>query len=1071
MFTDFFIRRPIVASVISILIVLIGAITYPSLPVAQYPDITPPVIQVTATYPGASAQVIADTVAAPIEQKVNGVPGMIYMESTSASDGSYTLKVSFELGTVPDMASVLVQNKVSTALPSLPEDVKRIGVTTDKVSSNIITILSVAPKKGEPEGKFSDLFLSNWMTVNLVDEIKRIPGVGDAKVYPVKDYSMRVWLDPERLKARALTVVDVINALKEQNVQVAAGVIGQQPAPAGTAFQYNVSTLGRLSSVDEFENVIVRAEGSRVIRVKDVARVELGGKSYDTGGRYEKIPAAVMIVYQAPGGNAVQVAKDVQSLMTAKTPALPEGTAFDTVYDTSKFVLSAIDAVFHTFFEALALVLAVVLIFLGSLRSSFIPMLAIPVSIIGTFFFCQIAGFSVNLPVLFGLVLAIGIVVDDAIVVVENVERVMKEFHLPPKEATSKAMGEVLGACISIGLVLMAVFVPTAFLPGISGSLFRQFALTIAASTGLSVLCAVTLSPALCGVILKAHAKDHKPNFFNRGFNWMFDKVSTAYGNFIRFIVHPGVIAFTLAGFAACTLAVVWSFTQVPTGFVPLEDRGVVLAEIWMPDAASLERTIVCVERVEEAFATTDGIRNYTSIPGLSMINGAGSNYALLFGGLEDFDERLPRGRGLDVIMAELKQKVAKIPDGIVIIFTLPAVDGVGQASGFDLRVQDRGSVGRETLGAVVREFVVDGNAQSKLRNVNSAFRSGVPQLFADVDRERVKQMGIPLQDVFSTLSGYLGSAYVNDLNLFGRTWQLNVSADSRFRATAADVNRLEVRSPSGKMVPLGTMVDVRDMLGPDRIIRYNLFPSAIVQGVPGPGVSSGESLDLVEDMAKAKLPSGMSAEWTALSYQEKQIGSQTIVVFAMALIIVYLILAALYESWTVPLSVILSIPLAVLGAMGGLMLRGMDNNVYTQVGLVLLVGLGAKNAILIVEFAKALREQGKGIVEAAAESSRQRLRPILMTALAFILGVLPMMIAKGAGAASQQAIGTAVFYGMIGNTVLGLVFTPVLYVVIQAVREKFVGPPKPAAVAATAGAPAHAASAAPGAHDEHATH
>ncbi len=1052
MFTDFFIRRPIVASVLSILIVLIGVITYPTLPVAQYPDITPPVIQVTAMYPGASAQVIADTVAAPIEQKVNGVPGMIYMESTSASDGSYALKVSFELGNDPDIASVLVQNRVSTALPQLPEEVKRVGVTTDKVSSNIITILSLAPKDPASAGRFSDLFLSNWLTVNLVDEVKRITGVGDAKVYPVKDYSMRVWLDPERLKARGLTTVDVINALKEQNVQVAAGVIGQQPAPAGTAYQYNVTTLGRLSDISQFENVIVRAEGTSILRVKDVARVELGGKSYDTGGRYAGIPATVMIVYQAPGGNSVQVAKDVQALMAAKTPSLPEGVAFDTVYDTSKFVLSAVDAVFHTFFEALALVLAVVLIFLGSLRSSFIPMLAIPVSIIGTFFFCQIAGFSVNLPVLFGLVLAIGIVVDDAIVVVENVERVMKESHLPPKEATSKAMHEVLGAVISIGLVLMAVFVPTAFLPGISGQLFRQFALTIAASTGLSVICAVTLSPALCGVMLKPHAPDHKPNFFTRGFNRVFDALSSAYGGFVRFLVHPGVIAFTLAAFAASAFAVVWTFTKVPTGFVPLEDRGIVLAEIWMPDAASLERTTAAVAQVEQAFATTDGIRNYTAIPGLSMINGAGSNYGLLFAGLEDFDERLPRGRDLNTIMAELRQKTAAMPDGLVQVFTLPAVDGVGQASGFDLRVQDRGNVGRETLGALVREFVADGNSQSKLRSVNSGFRAGVPQLFADVDRERVKQMGIPLQDVFSTMSGYLGSAYVNDLNLFGRTWQLNVSADSRFRSRAEDVKRLEVRAPGGRMVPLGTLVDVRETIGPDRVIRYNLFPSAIVQGVPAPGVSSGESLGVVESMAKAKLPPGVSMEWTALSFQERQIGNQAIVVFAMALILVYLILAAQYESWTVPLAVILSIPLGVLGAMAGLMYRGMDNNVYTQVGLVLLVGLGAKNAILIVEFAKAAREQGKGIVEAAAEASRQRLRPILMTALAFILGVLPMMVASGAGAASQQAIGTAVFFGMIGNTLLGLVFTPVLYVVIQAIREKFVGAPKPipAAPAAT---------------------
>jgi HAE1 family hydrophobic/amphiphilic exporter-1 len=1057
MLAEFPVRRPIVATVISILIVIMGVVAYPTMPVAQYPDITPPVVQVTTNYPGASAQVVADTVASPIEQQVNGVPGMIYMESTSASDGSYTLKVTFELGTNIDIASVLVQNRVNIAMPKLPDEVKRNGVITDRVSSNVVTVFSLAPVDDEAAARYDDLFIANYLTINVFDELRRIRGVGDAKVFPAKDYGIRLWLDPERLKARDLTTMDVINALREQNVQVAAGAIGQPPVPSGQAYQYNVSTLGRLSTIEQFENVIVRADGNRLLRVKDVARVELGGKSYDLLARFMGTPAAAMVVYQAPGGNAVQVAGDVRALLESKGESLPDGLEFQIVYDTSEFVLSAIEGVFHTFYEALALVLAVVIIFLGSLRMSVIPMLAIPVSIIGAFFFAKIFGFSVNMPVLFGLVVAIGIVVDDAIVVVENVERVMKETHLPPKQATVVAMKEVLAPVISITVVLMAVFIPTAFLPGISGQLFRQFALTIAASTFLSGLCAVTLTPALCGVILKPHKEGHKPFIVVRLFNQGFDALANGYARLVKFLVHPAVVLFTLAGFAACVVGIVWTFTKVPTGFVPLEDRGMVMIDLWMPDSSSQERTLAAVEKVEAILSDTEGVRNFTALPGFSMINNNGSNYALFFIGLEDWDERLPKGRDLDTIMTDLRQRTAKIPDGLCIVFSLPAVDGVGSASGFDLRLQDRAGIGRPAMGELVQSIVADGNAQSKLRGVNSAFRAAVPQLFADIDRERVKKLGIPLQDVFSTMSGYLASAYVNDFNLFGRTWQVNVSADSRFRSTLDDIKRLEVRTPDGQMVPLGSVLRVEETMGADRVIRYNIFPAAVVQGQPAPGVSSGEALRVVENMVTAKLPPGTSFEWTALSYQEKLVGNQAIVVFAMALLVVYLILSALYESWFIPLSVILSIPLAVLGAMGGLMWRGMDNNIYTQVGLVLLVGLGAKNAILIVEFAKAYREQGKPIVECAVEASRLRLRPILMTAFAFILGVLPLMIATGAGAASRQAIGTAVFFGMIGNTFLGLIFTPVLYVVIQTLTERVFGAPKPAGEAILPeAAPAH---------------
>ncbi len=1039
----FFIRRPVFAAVIALLVILMGVVAYPTMPVAQYPDITPPVIQVSAVYPGANAQVVADTVASPIEQEVNGVPGMIYMESTSASDGSYTLKVTFELGTEIDIASVLVQNRVSIAEAKLPEEVRRNGVTTDKVSSTVITVFSLAPVNEAATEEFDDLFLSNYMTINMLDEVRRIQGVGDASVFPVKDYGMRIWLDPERLKARNLTTMDVIGALREQNVQVAAGVIGQAPAPQGLAYQYAISTLGRLDDVEQFEDVIVRADGDRLTRVRDVARVELGSKSYDVLARSNGVPAAVMIVYQAPGGNAVQVSEEVEKLLEAKRDALPAGLEFSTIYNTAEFVVSAIEGVYQTFVEALVLVLLVVIVFLGSLRASIIPMVAIPVSIIGTFFFASLFGFSINMPVLFGLVLAIGIVVDDAIVVVENVERIMRDERIPRREATEKAMGEVIGPVFSTTLVMMAVFVPASFLPGISGQLFRQFAITIAVSTGLSSVAALTLSPALCGLILKAREPGDEGNWFVRSFDRVFDTVSGGYARLIRLLTHRAVIGFTLLGFAACLVLTVFTFTRVPTGFVPEEDRGLVLVEVWLPDSASQERTLEAAKKVERILSEVDGIENYTVLPGYSFINQNGSNYAMFFAGLEDWSVRLPKGLDFETIMADIRARSASVQDGLVIVYSLPAVDGVGNATGFDLRVQDRAGVGRMAMQEIVQNLVANGNAQSKLTGVNSAYRSGVAQLYVDVDRERVKKLGIPLEDVFATMSGYLGSAYVNDFNLFGRTWQVNVSADSRFRANPEDILSLEVRKPDGVMVPLGGFVKVDETMGPDRVVRYNLFPSAVVQGQPAIGVSSGEALTIMDDMTAEVLPPGVTSEWTALSYQERQVGNQAIIVFGMAMVIVYLILAALYESWFTPLAVILSIPLAVLGAMLGLMLRGMDNNIYTQVGLVLLVGLGAKNAILIVEFARAYRLQGKSIIDSAVEASRLRLRAILMTAFSFILGVLPLMIATGAGAASRQAIGTAVFFGMLGNTMLGLIFTPVLYVLIQWFTELLFGAPK----------------------------
>jgi HAE1 family hydrophobic/amphiphilic exporter-1 len=1037
MFSLFFIRRPIVACVIAILIILMGSVAFPTLPVAQYPQIAPPVIRVSTIYPGASAQVIADTVAAPIEQQVNGVEGMIYMESTSAADGSYTLNVSFEVGTNVDIASVLVQNRVAIALPQLPDEVRREGVTTDKVSTSIVSVLALTPKDPAKTPDFSDLYLANYLLINVNDEVKRIPGVGDTLIRPGKDYGMRIWLDPDKLKARNLSTVDVNNALREQNVQVAAGVIGQPPVPGGEGFQYTLTTQGRLQAPEDFANIIIKADGNRVVRIKDIGRVELGARAYDTLGRVDGVPSALMVVYQTPNGNSVEVAGKLTTLIGDLSRNLPDGLEFKTIYNTSDFVVSAIDEVYRTIFEATALVILVVFIFLGSVRSTLIPIAAIPVSLVGTFFAMKLFGFSINLPTLFGLILAIGIVVDDAIVVVENVERNLVEFHLAPKEAASRAMIEVFGPIIGISLVLMAVFLPTAALPGISGQLYRQFALTIAASTFFSAVCALTLSPALAGVILREHAQGKKHNIFKRGFDRAFNTVTALYARLVRFLVRPAVIGVALACFAAACLLTVWAVRSVPTGFVPNEDKGLIVMEVRLPDSASQERTLDVIKKVEQIAASTDGTNHTGAFQGFSLIAGNGSNYGVVFVGLKPWSYRVPKGEDINTLLGTMRRKLAGIEEGFVLAFYLPAIDGVGNAAGFDLRLQDRGSVGREQMQQFVQELVTDGNAQSKLRNVSSPYRAAVPQLYANIDREKAKKLGISLDDVFGTLSVNLGSAYVNDFNQFGRTWQVNVQAEGRFRYRADQVKLLQVRNAAGNMVPLGSILDVNESMGPDRVIRYNLYPAAAINGNNAPTASTGEAMAVVEDMIQKKSPQGIGFEWTALSFQEKRAAGTAGLVFLLALTVVYLILAALYERWGTPLVIILSIPLAVLGAMLGLLYRGMDNNIYTQVGLVLLVGLGAKNAILIVEFAMANREKGMGTVDAVVEAARLRLRPILMTAFAFILGVLPLVNATGAGAASRQAIGTAVFFGMIGSTFFGLLFTPVLFVAVTGVTER----------------------------------
>jgi HAE1 family hydrophobic/amphiphilic exporter-1 len=1032
MFSQFFIERPIFASVISIVIVIAGSVTLLGLPVSQYPEITPPTIEVSATYPGANAQVISETVAAPIEQQVNGVEDMIYMSSTSASDGSYKLTVTFEVGTNLDIAQVLVQNRVKLAEPNLPEDVKRQGVNTKKKSTNIIMFISLF----SPKGRYDELFLTNYATLRIRDELSRVAGVGEVMVFPQSDYSMRVWLDPYQLRSRVLTTQDVLNAIKEQNVQVAAGQIGQPPAPRGQSFQYPVNVLGRLSEVEQFEDIIVKTEGGRITRLKDVARVELGGKSYDITSRMNGAPSASIGVYQLPGANALDVATDVRALMAQMSRLFPEDMEYAVPYDTTIFVDESIKEVFITLFQAAGLVFLVLFMFLQDWRATLVPAVAIPVSLIGTFAVMSALGFSLNMLTLFGLVLAIGVVVDDAIVVVEacvtHIER-----GLGAKQAAIKAMGEVSGPVIATTLVLLAVFVPAAFLPGITGQMYRQFALTIAVATVFSSINALTMSPALCALLLRPPKK--VKNVFFRGFDKAFTKVESGYNGVARTLVRRTAIMMLL--FLGLGFLTGWQFVKVPLGFLPIEDQGYVIASVQLPDASSLERTTEVLDQIDGILKSTPGVENWVSLGGFSLIDGTNSsNAATVFIVMKPWDERTTPDVSQAAILGNLQRQLFGIKEAIAFVFPPPGIPGLGVAGGFQMQIQDRGDAGLLELGQMVGELIVDGEAQSGLSNLNSTFRVTVPQLFAEVDREKAKKLGVSLNEVFGTLQAYLGSAYVNDFNKFGRTWQVKVQADHKFRVEPQDIRQLEVRNAEGAMVPIGTLVKVERTLGPQTIMRYNLFPSAAITGQAAPGFSSGQALTLMEHMADVKLPTSMGYDWTGMSYQEKKVGSESIVVFALAIVLVFLVLAAQYESWTNPTAVILVVPLAVLGTVVALLMRDFDNNVYTQIGIVLLIGLASKNAILIVEFAAEQRKQGLSIVESAATAAQLRFRPILMTAISSIAGFMPLVVAAGAGAASRQAIGTAVVGGMIAATIMSLLFTPVFYVVMQSLSERLSG-------------------------------
>ncbi len=1025
----FFIERPIFATVISLVIVLIGGIAGWQLPVEQTPDITPPTVVVSTSFPGASPEVVADTVGVPIEQEVNGVENMIYMSSQCTDDGGYSLTITFEVGTDVDMATVLVQNRVNIATPKLPDEVKREGVKTDKRSTNMVLMVNMI----SPDRRYDEIYLSNYVGTQIKDVLSRVPGVGSVQVMGAKDFGMRLWLDPNRLRSMQLTVNDVVQAIQEQNVQVAAGQIGAPPSPPGQQFQYTVNTLGRLSDPEQFAEMIVKVgQEGRLVRVGDVARVELGAQAYNWSVELDGAPSIALAIYQLPGGNALHIADGIRSHMEALKRNFPEGLDYTIVYDLTTFVRASIEEVVITLLVAVALVIFTVYVFLQDIRTTFIPAVTIPVSLIGTFAVMLTLDMSINTLSLFGLVLVIGIVVDDAIVVVENTKRILDEEGLSPKEATLKSMRQVTGPVIATTLVLLAVFVPTAMMGGITGRLYRQFALTIATATLFSSVNALTLSPALCAVLLRPSGR--KQSWFFRGFNRAFDWGTGGYMAVVRCIARR--VAIPLVAFAGIAGASLLLLERVPGGFLPDEDQGYFIVNVELPDAATLERTQKVVDRINQRLAETPGVAHVISISGYTALDALlKTNCGALFVILDPWADRKEASLQIESILGELQMELLAIQEAICFAFPPPPIQGLGNAAGFELRLQDRENIGLAALQEAGDELVLAGYQTPILERMNSNFRATVPQLYADVDRVEARKLGIALPDIFATLQAYLGSAYVNDFNKFGRTFKVQIQADAQFRGSVADIARLDVRNADGRMIPLETVVNVVDRAGPTAIFRYNMYPSTTVTGQPAPGFASGQAIAAVEQLA-ASLPPAIGYEWSGVTYQQIEAGNMAPLIFGLAIVFVYFFLAAQYESWTTPLSVMLSVPLAVFGAALAIWLLGYDNNVYTQIGLVLLIGLSAKSAILIVEFAKQRREEGMGIAEAAIEASHLRFRAILMTAFSFILGVIPLVIATGAGAASRRALGTAVFGGMLAGTVLGVFFIPVLYVAVQRATE-----------------------------------
>jgi HAE1 family hydrophobic/amphiphilic exporter-1 len=1026
---------------------LIGAVALWGLPIEQYPSITPPTVVVTATYPGANAQVVSDTVAAPIEQQVNGVENMLYMSSTCSSDGGYQLTCTFEIGTDLDQAQVLVQNRVSAAEPLLPEEVRRQGVMVKKQSSNMTLVITFTGDDEEGK-KYDSLFLSNFANLRIRDQLSRVQGVGDVVTFGGSNYSMRVWLDPDRIKSRNMTTQDVIAAIQEQNVQVAAGQVGQPPAEKGQNFQYIVTALGRLSDPRQFGEIVVKTEsGGRVTYLKDVATIELGAQTYDQFSLKGGKPAASLGIFQLPGSNALAVAQNVRKAMEELKTTFPPGLRYEYPIDTTEFVDASIHEVYKTLIEAGVLVLIVILVFLQDWRAVLIPATTVPVTIIGAFAALAALDFSVNMLTLFGLVLAIGIVVDDAIVIVEaaahGVERGMN-----PHDATIKAMDQVLGPIIGITLVLMAVFVPSAFLGGITGQLYRQFALTIAATALISAINAVTLKPAQCALWLRK--PNEKKNFFYRGFNWVYDRIEGVYVAIVRQLTRfSWAVMLLFVGIVVGTA--IW-YVRTPTGFLPIEDQGYFIAAVQLPDAASQERTREVADKVNAILEDLDGVSDYFVIGGFSLLDGSSaSNAGTIFVRMKPWHERTEEHLSQDAILMEFQKRVAEIPEAMIFAFAPPAIRGLGQQAGFTMQLEDRAGVGLEQLRDSMMEVMAAASEPgSGVERLNTTFRPGVPQLEIEIDRVKVKNLDVPLTAVFSTLQAYMGAAYVNDFNKFSRTFQVRVQALPEYRMEPRDIERLEVRNRAGQMIPIGAVARVQRTFGPQIIQRFNLYPVASIMGSPSPGRSSGEALATMERIASEKLPNSMGFEWSDMSFQEKRVGGEAVWIFAFAVLLVYLVLAAQYESWIIPFAVILVTPLGLLGAIAAVNMRTMDNNIYTQIGVVLIIALASKNAILIVEYARDLHREGRGIFDSAIEAARLRFRPILMTSFAFILGVAPLVVAEGAGAAGQRALGTAVFGGMIASTILSVFFVPVFYVVFQYIADVLTFKKKPAPTSET---------------------
>jgi hydrophobe/amphiphile efflux-1 (HAE1) family protein len=1036
-FSHFFVDRPIFAGVISIIVTLVGFISFRALPVTEYPEIAPPTVVVAASFAGASAEVIAQTVAAPIEQEINGVDNMLYVVSQSTGNGAVSISVVFKPGTNIDQAQVLVQNRVSVALPRLPEEVQRVGVTVRKNSPDLMLVIHLI----SPDGSLDQQYISNYATINIKDVITRIDGVGDTIVFGARDYSMRVWLDPALVQARKLTASDVVTALRAANVQVAAGAINQPPATSPGAFEIAVQTLGRLSDPEQFNDIVVATDDDgRVTRVRDIARVELGSQDYTTNAYLDNQVATAIGIFQRPGSNALATAAAVRGTLEDLAKSFPQGMSYRVVYNTTEFIQQSVDEVIKTLFEAVVLVVIVIIVFLQTWRAAIIPVVAIPVSLIGTFFVMTAFGFSLNNLTLFGLVLAIGIVVDDAIVVVENVERYLRQ-GMSPRDAAHKTMDEVGGALIAIALVLCAVFIPSAFIAGISGAFYRQFALTITASTIISAMVSLTLSPALAALLLRPHGHDERPglwrtlslpfNMFFAGFNKLFDKLSSGYGGLTRRLLRvSAVMLLVYGGLIGLTY---FQFARTPSGFIPPLDRAYFITAISLPPGASLERTDRVVRQASDLLLTEPGVAHAVSFAGFDGATFTNApNAGVVFVTLKPFEERVKEGLATATILNGLRGKMQALREAFVLVIPPPSVPGIGTGGGFKLYVQDRAGRGPRALEQAVGTITGPANQTPGLVQVFTLFNTSTPQIYADIDRTKAEMLGVPITRFFDTLSTYMGSTFVNDFNILGRTYRVTAQADNPFRLSVRDVENLRTRSTSNEMVPLGSVATFREITGPYRVPRYNLFPAAEVQGATQPGFSTGQAIAAVEKIIATNLPAGFGFEWTEIALQEKIAGNTAAVAFGLAVVFVFLLLAAQYESVLLPLAVILIVPMCLLAAISGVLLRGMDNNILTQIGFVVLIGLAAKNAILIVEFARQAEAQGADRYDAAVQAARTRLRPILMTSFAFILGVVPLVLATGAGAEMRQALGTAVFSGMLGVTLFGLLFTPVFYVLVR---------------------------------------